>query len=310
MTRDELFIEMCLRTKLLSQAQIEDCRKLRGMLSENSFNLTVPEIVARKELLNPDQLRLVNVGIRYEEMRQDDVELGEFILQKGFLPIEKINECLSKQEAPYREGRYFPRLQDMILEKGYLSPQQLHVIVRAREQLDTSPAPLRQPGSSPRLPPARLATLLPPIAPTPPEPKPVRSGDVKSLEAGLRLDSFQVTLRKPRIKEGAKEPEVYILELHGSLDAHTSKPFHAYLGSLMDAGGLRLVAACDHLEYISSAGISVLTGAVKRCRDAKGDLRLANPNPKLKKIMDIVGLQSLVRIYDQERAAIISFKYG
>jgi anti-sigma B factor antagonist len=310
MTRDELFIDLCLRTKLLSQAQIEDCRKLRGMLSENAFNLTVPEIVARKELLNSDQLRLVNVGIRYEEMRQDDVQLGEFILRKGFLSSEKISECLSNQETPYREGRYFPRLQDMILERGYLSPQQLHVIIRARDQLDTPPAPLKQPGSSPRLPPARLATLLPRAAPPPPEPKPARSVDLKTLEAGLHLDSFQVTLRKPRVKEGSKEPEVYILELEGSLDAHTSKPFDAYLGSLMDAGGLRLVAACDHLEYISSAGISVLTGAVKRCRDAKGDLRLSNPNPKLKKIMDIVGLQSMVRIYEQERAAIMSFKYG
>ena len=127
MDRDELFIDLCLKAKLLSSEQIEECRRLRTMLAENGFTITIPEVVAKKELLSADQLRLVNVSIRYEEMRENDLALGDFILRKGFLAPEKLNECLTAQEAPWREGRHFPRLDELLVQKGHLTSPQLHV---------------------------------------------------------------------------------------------------------------------------------------------------------------------------------------
>jgi anti-sigma B factor antagonist len=317
MDRDELFIELCQNSKLLTAAQIEECRKLQSMLSENGFSLTFSEIVAKKEILNPHQLRLVNVAIRYEEMRQVDVELGDFILRKGFLPIEKLNECLSAQETPYREGRHFPRLEDLLVQKGHLNAQQLHVILRAWEQLDQVSA-IGKPGSSPRMP--RMQPAVPPqetktttlsklpTAPLKPPAPPLF--DRKTLETGLLMDGLKVTVRRSRIKDKESELTVHILELQGSLDGHSSRKLDSYVNSLIDSQAVRLVADCKKLDYISSAGIGVLAGAVKRCRDAKGDFRVCSVNDKVNKIMGLVGIQSIMRFYADERGAIMSFKYS
>ena len=315
MDRDDLFVELCQNSRLLTAAQIEECRKLQSMLSDNGFALTFSEIVAKKELLNPHQLRLVNVAIRYEEMRQVDVELGDFILRKGFLPIEKLNECLSAQEALYREGRHFPRLEDLLVQKGHLNAQQLHVILRAWEQLDQMTA-VGKPGSSPRMPKMQPAVPPPepkavPAAPKPaPKPPAPPLFDRKTLEAGLLMDTLKVTVRRSRIKDGEGELTVHILELQGSLDGHSSRKLDSYVNSLIDSQAVRLVADCRKLDYISSAGIGVLTGAVKRCRDAKGDLRVCSVNEKVNKIMGLVGIHSIMRFYADDRGAIMSFKYS
>lgn len=313
MDRDELFIDLCLRAKLLNAAQVEDCRKLKAMLAENGFTIAVPEVVAKKELLTPDQVRLVNVSIRYEEMRENDVSLGDFILRKGFLPAEKLKECLSAQEAPYKEGRHFPRLEDLLVQKGHLTLQQLHVILRAWEQLDQDVA--KKPGSSPRVP--RLQPAVPPpAAPAPktlsraPPPRAPAPADRKALEAGFTAENLKVSLRRSRLKDPAGEILVHVLEFTGSLDGHSSRRLDSYLSELIESGAVRLVADCKGMEYISSAGIGVLTGAVKQCRDEKGDLRVCNVNEKVVKIMGLVGMQSIVRFYADDRGAIMSFKYG
>jgi len=320
MTRDQLFIDLAVKSKLLSPAQIDDCQRLLTQLAENGFALTLPEIVARKEFLTPTQVRLVNMAVRYEEMRSDDLELGAFIIGKGFLAPEKINECLSLQETPYKEGRHFPRLEALLVDRNYLAAPLMHVIRRAREQLDNASAAHRPPGSSPRLqptrpaipPPAQLEEALRSAAPPPtPAPgRPAKAGpapDWRALEAGLQTGHLTVGLRKTKASE---DLIVCVLDVEGLLDSHTSKVFDGYIHDLINARAVRLVVDCGSLQYISSAGFGAISGAVKRCRDSGGDLRFCNVPEKIRKVMAFVGLQGLVRSYDSERGAVLSFKYS
>lgn len=300
MTRDEMFIHLALKAKILTPAQLEDCRKLKDMLAENAFALTIPEIIARKEFLNPDQIRLVNVAIRYEELKKEDEALGEFMSRKGFLPPDKVQECLSAQAAPFKEGRHFPRLEELLTQKGYVTPQQLHVILRAREQLEQQD---REPGSSPRVPQTR-PSLPPPEPERPPQPL---AANVRGIEAGLKQETLKIAFHRARIQG---ETFAAVLELVGSFDGHTAMKFDEYLHALTEAGLVHLVFVCDKLDYISSAGIGVLAGAIKRCRDGKGDLRLCSVDAKMQRVMQIIGLLSLVKTYENERAAVASYKYG
>jgi anti-anti-sigma factor len=304
MTRDELFIDIAVKAKLLSLAQLEDCRKLREMLAVNSFALTMPEIIAKKEFLNPEQLRLINVAIRYEELKREDEALGSFIIRKGFLPPEKINECLAAQGSPYKEGRHFPRLEELLTQKGYLTPQQVHVILRAREQLEQQN---QEPGSSPRMPQTRPSMPSPETPPPTADPPPRPAANLRSLEAGSKQETLKVAFRRAKIQG---ETYAAILELAGALDGHTAKKFDEYLQSVLHTGYVHLVFDCEKLDYISSAGIGVLAGAIKRCRDGKGDLRLCSVAEKMRRIMQIIGLLSLVRTYENEKGAVASFKYG
>jgi len=57
--RDDLFIILALKARLLSPAQVEDCRRERQVHGQNAAAPTLPEIVAQKEYLNPEQRRLL-----------------------------------------------------------------------------------------------------------------------------------------------------------------------------------------------------------------------------------------------------------
>ncbi len=305
MSRNDLFVDLAVKVKFLTAGQLEDCRKLQGLLSQNGFALTLPEILIRKEYLNRDQARMINMAIRYDEMREEDTALGAFIARKGFLAQDKITDCLGAQEVPYRDGRHFPRLQDILLQRNHLTPQQVHVILRAYQQLDAGPGAKASEGSSPRIP-------VPQPAVPPPEPAraPVSAGALKSMEAGLQLDLLKVAFRKARVKDGqAGDRVVHILEIQGMLDGHTFRRFDQYLNSVIDGDAVQLVLNCDKLDYVSSAGLGVLAGAAKRCRDRQGDLRLCNVSEKVKKIINLVGLQSVLRMYDAERGALMSFRF-
>lgn len=106
-----MFIDLAVKARLLTPAQLDDCRKLRDVMARNTFPVTLSEIVPKKEGLNPDQVRLVNVGIRYQEIKREDEALGDFIIRKGFLPAEAVAECLEAQEQPLKEGWNSPRLE-------------------------------------------------------------------------------------------------------------------------------------------------------------------------------------------------------
>lgn len=308
MKRDDLFVDLALKSLMLSDAQLGDCRKLQKMLEQNGFSLGLREIISKKDLLTADQLRILNMALRYEEQKADDVAFGHFIQKKGFLTVEQLNDLLAAQEQPYREGRHFPRLEDLVLQKGYLTPQQIHVLLRAREQLESTPSVSgADPGSSPRVP--RIQPAIPPPESTP-EVRSPSPAEVRAVEEGLRGPNLNVAYRKAKLREGTGTAVVHLLDLQGALDAFTSKKFDAYLSDLIAAGGTQIVLDCERLDYISSAGIGVLMGSVRKCRDLKGDLRLAAVPDKIRKILSLVGLTSLLRVYDAQKGAVMSFKYG
>jgi anti-anti-sigma factor len=287
MSREELFVDLALKAKFLTTAQLDDCLRLRAVRSGNSSKHSIADIIAEKELLNPDQLRIINVAILFEELRQDDEELAEFIIRKGFLAGQKVRECLALQEVPYLEGSPFPRLEEILAEKGYLSNNQLQAILRGREQ---TPAP-------PSRPPAPAGAPEAPLKPLPPA--------LRSIEAGSKQEMLKVGFRRSRIHG---ESYAAVLDLSGSLDGHTAAKFDEYLNAVTGAGFAYLVFNCEKLTYISSAGIGLIASAIKRCRDGKGDLRLCSVDDKMRRIMQIIGLLSLVRAYESEKGAVASFK--
>jgi anti-anti-sigma factor len=133
----------------------------------------------------------------------------------------------------------------------------------------------------------------------------------KEVEAGLAIDHLKVAYRKSHLKDSPAggETAVAVLDLEGVIDAHTFKKFDHYLTAAIDNKGPMLILNCEKLDYVSSAGIGVLAGATKRCRDQQGDLRLCGVNDKVKKIINLVGLQSMLRMYEGERGALMSFKF-
>jgi anti-anti-sigma factor len=284
--RDELFISLALRAKFLTPAQVEDCKKIRGMLAKNDLAPLLPEILAKQEFLSAQQVRLLSIAARYEEQKFEDEDLADYLVRKGHLDEVKASACLEIQQDPFNLGAPFPRMEDLIVQRGYLTVQELDGLLRVRTAAK-SPAPI----------PAELRQAEPP-------PRSVSPKLLKALEAGLKQETLKVVFRKTRIVE-----DLYaaVLFLTGSLDGHTSIKFDEYLQAVTSAGFAHLILDCGKLDYISSAGIGVLAATIKRCRDGKGDIRLCSVEDKMRRVMQIIGLLSLVKTYENEKAAAASF---
>jgi anti-anti-sigma factor len=83
--------------------------------------------------------------------------------------------------------------------------------------------------------------------------------------------------------------EVLRASLQGSLDGATAPGLDADLATRIGGGGISLlVLDMKHLDYISSAGLRVVFKAAKTLRAKGGSVALANRQPQIAKVFEIV----------------------
>lgn len=106
-----------------------------------------------------------------------------------------------------------------------------------------------------------------------------------------------------RIAEG-----VNVIGLIGRLDASASNEVEQKLDLLLAAEQVHIVVDLVQLEYISSSGLRILIGALKKARKQQGDIILASLQPFVKEVFEMSGFTQLFKIFDKEEEAINSFK--
>jgi anti-sigma B factor antagonist len=100
---------------------------------------------------------------------------------------------------------------------------------------------------------------------------------------------------------------VNIISIGGRLDAYAANDVERKLDSLVTAGHVYLVVDLSRLEYISSSGLRVLLGAIKRVKKEQGDIRLACLQPSVKEVFDMAGFTQLFCTFGKEEEAVNSF---
>lgn len=284
----ELLVETAVRLRLLTREQADEARKLRSSLDASGLPAALPEILLKKERLTRDQMRSLQILTFYEEARAEDEKLGALLIRTGRVTEDRVRECLELQRAPYDEGRPFPRLQDLVVRKGFLTAAQLEEALHSRGSVEMTRMIAR---------------------PVPVKPGPAEFRKKTLLDGGLLVEGCRVALRRHAQKDSQGHPfEIAIVDVEGVLDGHTFKPFDEYMERLVSNGLPTVLLNFAKVDYVSSAGIGVLAGAVKRCRDARGDLRLFAVQEKVKKIINLVGLHSMLRLHDDEKTALQSMK--
>lgn len=101
---------------------------------------------------------------------------------------------------------------------------------------------------------------------------------------------------------------VQVIDVNGFLDAHTYCELEKVLNSLIAEGNYNLVLDFKELDYISSAGFTVLLSTARKVREKQGDLRLVNLPVKIRKIADVLGCSSVIKIFDDPKEALASFR--
>jgi anti-anti-sigma factor len=83
----------------------------------------------------------------------------------------------------------------------------------------------------------------------------------------------------------------------------------AALQELAGKGHGRIVLDLSGVGEMSSAGLRVIISAAKLLRNERtgGDLRLVAPGERVIQVLELAGLQSVLRVYSHSEPAIASF---
>ena len=87
-----------------------------------------------------------------------------------------------------------------------------------------------------------------------------------------------------------------VLRLTGELDAGTAPRLRKELDALGDRRANTLVLDLAALTFIDSSGLHELVVALKRQREAGGDLMLREPSLSTRRVLEIVGLSQVLTI--------------
>jgi anti-sigma B factor antagonist len=87
-----------------------------------------------------------------------------------------------------------------------------------------------------------------------------------------------------------------VVSVRGEVDVSTATQLRDGLYRLVAGGQSNLVIDLSAMTFIDSTGLGVLVGAVKRAREAGGDVALANPSRPILKVLEISGLSRIVAI--------------
>lgn len=103
------------------------------------------------------------------------------------------------------------------------------------------------------------------------------------------------------------ENGVTVVAVSGSVDALTAADMTGVIVSQIAEGRANLVVDLTGLEFMSSAGLRALLGAVKETRSNGGDLRIASSNPGIDKVLKMSGFHNIAKVFTTASDAVASF---
>ena len=101
--------------------------------------------------------------------------------------------------------------------------------------------------------------------------------------------------------------DITVVRIMGSIDGTTAEQLMQVFSGRLSSGERRLVAALEAVDYTSSAGLRVLLSTVKEARSGGGDLRLAAPSRDVRKVLEMSGFTTILKVFDDVDAAVGSF---
>ncbi|MEU0042961.1 STAS domain-containing protein [Streptomyces werraensis] len=88
------------------------------------------------------------------------------------------------------------------------------------------------------------------------------------------------------------------VQLGGEMDYETAPVFRERLLEEMAGGQRRVVLDLSGVSFCDSAGLSVLLGAWRRADQAGAVLVLACVPPKVQRMLNMTGMDTVLRVYD------------
>ena len=107
--------------------------------------------------------------------------------------------------------------------------------------------------------------------------------------------------------EVKNEDGVTVVSVSESVDAMTAADLTKTISDQISDGRANLIVDLAGVEFMSSAGLRTLLGAVKESRAAGGDLRIVSSNPGVDKVLKMLGFHNIAKVYTSAADALASF---
>jgi len=110
--------------------------------------------------------------------------------------------------------------------------------------------------------------------------------------------------------EIASKDHVVFLRIRDELGSQNAAPFRDATEKVSQMGCERVVVDLAGISFMSSMAISALFSLYRKLHDGGGELVLLGVGRELAKVLDLVGLPALVKIFDRQKDALQHLSEG
>ncbi len=101
--------------------------------------------------------------------------------------------------------------------------------------------------------------------------------------------------------------QMSIVSIAGSIDAFTADQVSSRIDEQISSGEKHLVLDLSKVDFMSSAGLRVILGALKETRRQGGDLYLAGAQGGVARVLKMSGFANILKTYDSVDEAVAQF---
>ena len=105
----------------------------------------------------------------------------------------------------------------------------------------------------------------------------------------------------------AKCDDIATVTLEGVIDAYSCRQFEEVFNQLMELGDYKLIVDLSQVNYMTAVGATICMAAHNMAKENKGNLLFVHPQPAVKEIFGLIGLDRMAAITDTKDAALRSF---
>jgi anti-sigma B factor antagonist len=100
---------------------------------------------------------------------------------------------------------------------------------------------------------------------------------------------------------GTEQRGYHVVELVGKIDRlKDSIALKSHINTLLDSGSLKVALSLSKVTYLDSGALNVLIYAHNALKKKGGALVLIQPNEYVRDVLEVVGLDKLVKIYQTD----------
>lgn len=110
------------------------------------------------------------------------------------------------------------------------------------------------------------------------------------------------------VRKAGPGDSIAVIDIDGVVDSETVEEFESIIDGVLEGGCYNLVLDLAGMNYINTAGLSIIADTFKKAQQNKGALKILNATETIKELLDVVRFTKIIDLYEEEGDALSSFE--